>query len=173
MNRLFSAAVSSLVIAIACLTPAAQASLYDFESLSAGNLIGQDNWIHANTLGNAGNETVVGAGPGSNTSKVAIPNAGNDQVYRQNNGTFSIPTFTGTDKIYTEADFAVGTQFSAFGLLQAPGGASYSATSPWIGLAPVNGPSPPFPTTINFTFRPSFVPGGGLSVTVPAATAAP
>src|SRR5690349_2543784 len=95
-----------VTLVVAALAVSAQASYYDFESLNAGaDLIGQDNWVHANTLATSGSEMKILVGSGSNTSKVAVPFTGNDQVYRQNNGSFSIPTFTGTEKIYLEADF--------------------------------------------------------------------
>jgi PEP-CTERM motif len=154
-------------------TVPSQASFYDFEALTSGsNLIGQDNWIHANTLATSGNEMVVLAGAGSNTSKVATPFTGNAQLYRQNNGSFSIPTFTGTELVYLEGDFQLGSQLNVFGLLQAPGAASYSATSPWIGFSTTTTGTPPVVNRF-FSFRPSFVPGGGATVSVNVADVAP
>jgi PEP-CTERM motif-containing protein len=160
------------VIAVAM--PAQSAPIYTFENLAAGgNLIGQDNWVHANTLATSSPEFKVLLGSGSDTSKVAtalVPQ--NAQVARQNDANFSIPTFTSTAKIYLEADFEVGNGLAAFGLIQAPGGNSFSATSPWMAVTSTTSGTPAI-TTHLFNFRPSFVPGGGAQIQVQMATAAP
>lgn len=175
MFRSLWLAVCTVVLAIAALAPPSYAApIYTFENLAAGgNLIGQDNWVHANTLATSSPEFKVLLGTGSDTSKVAtalVPQ--NAQAARQNNGNFSIPTFTGAETVYLEADFEVGTGLAAFGLIQAPGGASFSAASPWMALTSTTSGNPAV-TTHQFNFRPSFVPGGGAQTTIQMATAAP
>ena len=168
-------AVCIAMIAVVVLAlPAHAAPIYTFENLIAGaNLIGQDNWVHANTLSTNSPEFKILFGSGSDTSKVAtalVPQ--NAQAARQSDANFSIPTFTSLATIYLEADFQVGNGLAAFGLIQAPGGNSFSATSPWMAVTSATSGTPAV-TTHQFNFRPSFVPGGGLQTNVQMGTAAP
>lgn len=174
MFRFHRIAVCIAMIAVVALAvPAPAAPIYTFENLvGGGNLIGQDNWIHANTLSTSSPEFKILIGSGSDSSKVSTPFSGNAQAARKNNANFSIPTFTGTEKIYLEADIQFGLGLSVFGTMQAPTTTTFSSTSPWVGFNSTTTGTPAV-TTRFIQFRPSFVPGGGATVQVSTATAAP
>jgi hypothetical protein len=132
-----------MFVAVAFVVPA-QAALYTFENLTSGaNLIGQDNWVHFNTGATSGSEALVLFGTGSNTSKVFSPNQGNVQVGRANDANFSVPTFTGTEQVYLEADMQFGTQqanFAAAHVVPDSQAATSRSMSPIIGWQPVGTP---------------------------------
>jgi hypothetical protein len=103
-----------MFVVVAFAVPA-QAAIYTFENLTVdANLIGQDNWVHFNTGASSGSEALVKLGTGTNTSNVFSANTGNVQVGRANDANFSVPTFTGTEQVYLEADFQFGTQLAQF-----------------------------------------------------------
>jgi len=79
---------------VALATSIGSAAVYDFEGLSAAPLIGQDNWT--NQFGST--DIDVTTGTGVNTSDVATSNVNAAVLpYRQNDGSFSFPTFAGTE----------------------------------------------------------------------------
>jgi hypothetical protein len=162
-----------VAIALVTLAAPAHASLYTFENLTVDqNLIGQDNWIHANTLATSGPEMKVRQGTGFNTSKVASPFSGNAQLVRQNDANFSIPTFTGTEKIYIQVDVKFGLQQALFGLSAFQGAtATNDSQSPTIGVAR-NFMLPPSDTSMFFNFR-HFGAGAAPQDFIPIADVAP
>jgi hypothetical protein len=167
-----------LMLAIACLAAPAQASLYTFDNLTVDqNLIPQDNWTHADlsTSGTQADVMKVRTGTGTNTSKVASPFTGNVQVMRQNNANFSIPTFTGTEKIYYQMDLKYGTQQQTFLLQQVQiSPLAYTSQSPWAGFSRNFMISPPNPgfDTINFAYR-NFGTGAEAQTFIPVPDVAP
>lgn len=164
MFRIRGLAVCAVMLAAVALSLPAQASLYTFENLTAGGfLIGQDNWIHA-TGATSGPEALVLVGTGSDTSKVAAPFTGNVQIERPNDANFSIPTFTGTEKIAIEADFQLGTALNWYAL---GNGVPLTSMSPIIGFQNT-GSGATF--AMNFSFRKAF---NGAVTNIPVASVAP
>jgi hypothetical protein len=101
-------------------------AVYDFESLTIGQINGQDNWAEAET-----NATVETDTSSANGTLVVRANAtfggaaGETEISRVNDGSFSFPAFTGTQGLIcydTTADdnslFALGQEIVADGLLK-------------------------------------------------------
>jgi hypothetical protein len=124
-----------VVLAVVCLTAPAHADVtYTFEGLSAGNLIGQDNWLHANTGAATGAEAQVQAGTGFDGTTVARSNTGNVQVRRGNDANFSIPTFTGTETIYLQADFLFNGDLNVFRIESDEANSNPFSSTPYFGF---------------------------------------
>jgi hypothetical protein len=138
-----------VALTLVALAVPAQAATYTFEGLTAGpsptgNLIGQDNWVHFNTGATTGAEAIVQLGTGTNTSNVFLANQGNAQVGRANDANFSVPTFTGTEQVYLEADMQFGTQqanFAAAHVVPDSQAATDRSMSPIFGWFPFGTPS--------------------------------
>jgi len=167
-------AVCVVMLAVVALAMPTQASLYTFENLTAGaDLIGQDNWVYANNPTNPGANATshkVLFGAGFNTSKVSSPFTGDATVARQNDANFSIPTFTGTEKVYYQADLQYGTQQNNIMILNiTPSPVAFNALAPWIGFAPT-GSGPTF--AMNFNFR-AFGAGAPAQLFIPVGVVAP
>ena len=171
MLRFHWLAVCVVMFVVVAFAVPAQAALYTFENLTAGaNLIGQDNWVHFNTGATSGNEALVLIGTGSNTSKVVAGNQGNAQVGRANDANFSVPTFTGTEQVYLEADFQFGTQlaqFAAAHVVPDTQAATSRSMSPIFGWQPIG--TPPN-TVMNFILRKALF---GTSTNIPVPDVAP
>jgi hypothetical protein len=161
-----------VMLAVAALAVPAQASLYTFENLNLGaDLVGQDNWTYLTGTTSPSNQAKVLVGTGFNTSKVASPFSGDMQLGRENNGSFSIPTFTGTEKIYYQADFQYGTQLNVMTLVKDTESPAYVVDSfaPWIGFS-ATGSGPTF--AMNFNYR-SFGTAPPPQLHIPVASVAP
>ena len=144
MFRFHWLAVCVVMFVVVAFAVPAQAAIYTFENLTSGAaLIGQDNWVHFNTGATSGPEMNVLIGTGFNTSKVIAGNSGNAQVGRANDANFSVPTFTGTEQVYLEADFQLGTQqanFAAAHIVPDAQAATSRSMSPIFGWRPIGTP---------------------------------
>lgn len=100
---------------------AQQITTYDFNSLSIGDISGQDNWGTEDQGGNCCNNLFI-ASPSSynGTNYADAVNAGggrNLDIWRINDGGFSIPTFTGNEPAsYIQFDATRGYWGHVFGL---------------------------------------------------------
>jgi hypothetical protein len=158
-----------MFVVVAFAVPA-QAAIYTFDNLTVdANLIGQDNWVHFNSGATSGSEALVKLGTGTNTSNVFSANTGNVQVGRPNDANFSVPTFTGTEQVYLEADFQFGTQLAqvaASHVVPDSMAATDRSMSPIFGWFLFGGP----PQTMHFALRKA---NFGASAFVPVADVAP
>ena len=112
---------------ITCATPATESVVYDFESLSSGDLHGQDNWFVHSSYSTQGNGPLCPAVPGteippgidistatgsySSSNALVTPNApstaaGGQHAYcsRKNDSNWSFPSLEGKTTITLEAD---------------------------------------------------------------------
>jgi hypothetical protein len=127
--------VCSFMLAVVCLAvPARAASVYTFEGLATGNLIGQDNWLHANTAANTGAEAQVQAGTGFDSTLVARSNTGNVQVSRQNDGNFSFGTINSAIPIALQADFLFNLDLDVFRIESDEANSAPFDSTPYFGF---------------------------------------
>ncbi len=119
LSRVLLLAIAGLCFSISV---SAQAiTTYDFNSLSTGDINGQDNWGTEDQGGNCCNNLYIATPSSYNGTNYAdaINGGGNRNldIWRINDGSFSIPTFTG-DEAYTYIQFAAtsGWWGNVFGL---------------------------------------------------------
>ncbi|MDH3647537.1 MAG: PKD domain-containing protein [Gammaproteobacteria bacterium] len=106
---------------------------YDFEDLSPGALVGQDNWSVF-----SGASLQVGVGSGSNLTQVAAnpgSSSGLNLMIRTNDGSFSLPAFSGLENdVFFEVDLQVDRTATQVMIFYVQGATNTAKISPWIGV---------------------------------------